>query len=331
MDSYYSLFDRIISRPRSLWLTLGITLLLVLAPLAAAYADGVLSELLSNGSWRAFLVPSIVIIYILLVAPRLAHTEDRIYNSIRPILLIDDKAFEQLVEKDTYISLRTELLAFVAGAVLGLLLVTTNSDLSISWLMLVMTITSACMYGLLFWTISVSVAGAKLNNTLLRQPMKIDPFDITPFEAIGRQSLLIALIFIGGITLSLVMIGFRPGVLLRPETWVVYVPMLLVPFVIFFFSMYPTHRVLAIAKFDEIVAVQGHLQRRFRGLLQCLDEQTDTTNLSAEINALVAYEDQLQSARTWPYNTRMLRTLFFSVLIPASAVAGRAIVSIMFS
>ncbi len=287
--------------------------------------------MLADGSWRALLVPSIVIIYILLVAPRLTRTEGLIYNSIRPILLIEDETFEQLVGEDAHISLRTELLAFVAGAVLGLLLVTTNSYLSYSWLLLVMTITSACMYGLLIWIITVSVAGAQLNNTLLRQPMNIDPFDISPFEAIGRQSLLIALIFIGGVTLSLVMIGFEPGVLLRPETWVIYVPMMLVPFAIFFFSMYPTHRVLATAKSDEIAVVQGHLQRRFRELLQCLDQQIDTHYLSAEINALIAYEDQLRSARTWPYNTRMLRTLFFSVLIPASAVAGRVIASIMFN
>ena len=41
--------------------------------------------------------------------------------------------------------------------------------------------------------------------------------------------------------------------------------------------------------------------------------------LGAEINALVAYETRLQAASTWPYDTAMLRTLFFSVIFPAVA------------
>jgi hypothetical protein len=30
----------------------------------------------------------------------------------------------------------------------------------------------------------------------------------------------------------------------------------------------------------------------------------------------VAYEARVRAAQTWPYNTAMLRTLFFTILIP---------------
>lgn len=40
--------------------------------------------------------------------------------------------------------------------------------------------------------------------------------------------------------------------------------------------------------------------------------------LAAEISALAVYEQRLQATRTWPYDTAMLRTLFFSLIIPAA-------------
>jgi hypothetical protein len=35
-----------------------------------------------------------------------------------------------------------------------------------------------------------------------------------------------------------------------------------------------------------------------------------------EYNALIAYEARLRTVSTWPYNTAMLRTIFFSILAP---------------
>ena len=40
-------------------------------------------------------------------------------------------------------------------------------------------------------------------------------------------------------------------------------------------------------------------------------------------DALLAYEDRLKEARTWRYNTAMLRTLFISVLVPVITVAAK--------
>ena len=63
------------------------------------------------------------------------------------------------------------------------------------------------MYGLLAWTIYATLASTRLTNALLSQPLQIDPFDLSPFEPIGRQSLLNALVFVGGISLSLILIS----------------------------------------------------------------------------------------------------------------------------
>jgi hypothetical protein len=50
-----------------------------------------------------------------------------------------------------------------------------------------------------------------------------------------------------------------------------------------------------------------------------------TVPLGADINALVAYEKRLLAASTWPYDTAMLRTLFFSVILPAIAALARIV------
>lgn len=42
-----------------------------------------------------------------------------------------------------------------------------------------------------------------------------------------------------------------------------------------------------------------------------------TGSQGIEINALVAYEERVLRTRTWPYDTTMLRALFFSLIIPA--------------
>ena len=51
-------------------------------------------------------------------------------------------------------------------------------------------------------------------------------------------------------------------------------------------------------------------------MAESLDKREDVAAISSQINALSIYEKHLMEARTWPYNFSMLRTLFFSVLIP---------------
>ena len=52
--------------------------------------------------------------------------------------------------------------------------------------------------------------------------------------------------------------------------------------------------------------------------------------MGSEINALVAYEERLKATSTWPYDTAMLRTLFFSVIIPGVATLARVISEMSF-
>jgi hypothetical protein len=87
---------------------------------------------------------------------------------------------------------------------------------------------------------------------------------------------------------------------------------------------------LVAAKNRELEPVQQHIKRACRSLVERLDQGENSGTLAAEINALVVYEQRLQAARTWPYNTTMLRTLFFSVFIPLVTVLARLVAEILF-
>jgi hypothetical protein len=64
--------------------------------------------------------------------------------------------------------------------------------------------------------------------------------------------------------------------------------------------------------------------------MQTSETSQDAGMLGAEINALVAFEERLLAASTWPYDTAMLRTLLFSVIIPGGAALARAASEFMF-
>jgi hypothetical protein len=314
-----SWFERLMGTPRSLWVTVGIGLLLTLLPLIAAYLDGVLAELLTNvGSLRFLFLAPAVILYILIIAPVMARADARVLEAFRPLVQLDDDSFERVVERASHINPRAQLLAFGLGAAFGLLLGHTwLTDTEAFWLKLYIPLSVALMFGLLAWVIFASVAGTRRTAELHRQPLRFDIFDLEAFEPIGRQSLLIGLVFVGGIALSMIFSVGRES-FTDWRNWIVYAVLALVPFLLFFLNMRDTHRVLAAEKERELEAVQRTILWACRTLVERIDAAQDTGTLGAEINALVAYENRLQGSRTWPYNTAMIRVLFFSLIIPAT-------------
>jgi hypothetical protein len=109
------------------------------------------------------------------------------------------------------------------------------------------------------------------------------------------------------------------------RNWILYSLLALVAILIFFLNMRPTHRVLAAEKKKELGAVQERILLACRALMARIEAEKDTGTLGAEIGALVAYEKRIQETSTWPYDTAMLRTLFFSVIFPAVAALARIV------
>jgi hypothetical protein len=304
---------------------LGIGLLLVAAPLLMAWLDGVLAEFFGQDTWRLLVLPPVIILYILIIAPIMVRAGEGVLKAFRPVAQIGDDEFALVVVEASQLNPIVEAAAFALGMALGLWSGGAWAvDHGVTWLGVYLPLSIGLMYGLLTWTIYAVIASTRLNTALHRQPLEVDIFDLAPFRPIGRQSLVSALAFIGGLVLSMIF-SFRLSSIYSWEFWLILIIMVIVPVLIFFLSMRDTHRVLSAEKKRELALVQERVVRSSRLLMETSETSQDAGMLGAEINALAAYEERLLAASTWPYDTAMLRTLVFSVIIPGGAALARAV------
>jgi hypothetical protein len=320
MDGNYSLYDRLIGQSRPVWISI-----LIAAPLfLIAYIIGVtqtsLPEFFTEGVWRGLFLPPTIFLYILIVSPILTQMERKLDREFRPLLAIDDIRYQELVAEAAYIPVRKEIAAFAFGAIAGILIGVSDPDLTATWYSIFPIIMTSFVFGLLAWVLYVTAAVGKLIKAFLDQPLKINLFDITPFEAIGKRSLIEALAFLGGVVLSLIFVLSQSNILLGASFWLAYIPLTLAPLAIFFFNMNPTHQVLAAEKEKQLVVVRARLNALSKQLMKTGDHAEDPSEAVA-LSGLINFEQRLAATRTWPYNTGMLRTLFLSIIIPGIITA----------
>jgi uncharacterized membrane protein (UPF0136 family) len=322
-----SIYGRVIAHPRPLWWTIVVCLLILLTPFGAALADGLWMELLSQGNWRPFFTAPIVVIYILVVSQWLAKSDSELLKAFRPLVQIEDDAFDKLAREASRIHPGGEVIALLIGALIGLgISLPWLTWMTTFWLRLYVPVSLCLMWGMLAWVIYYSMASTKLVTALHRQPLKVDILDTKPFEPMGRYSLVSSLAFVGGIALGMVF-GLDVKNIFAWQSWLINLPLLCVPVIVFFLNMRETHRLLAFEKKRQLQAVTQKI-RLASGVMQSRIERDESLGeLAVEFTALVAYETRLRVASTWPYNTGMLRTLFFSILVP---VLARGISVILF-
>jgi hypothetical protein len=170
------------------------------------------------------------------------------------------------------------------------------------------------------------MGSARLTALLYRDVLHEEPFDLTPFEPVGRQGLILALIFVGAITLSLLFIYTRtifsewPGI-------IVYSILVLATVLIFFIVMWPAHRILKRVKEQKLVSVQRSIGQTIVKLETLTAKGADIQPLATEVQLWLTLEQRLKKTRTWPYDTEMLRTLFISVLAPLFLALARFVVT----
>jgi hypothetical protein len=316
MDGNSSLYDRLIGKSRPVWVSI-----LIAAPLfLIAYITGVtqtgLPEFFTEGVWRGLFLPPTIFLYTLILSPILTQMERKLDREFRPLLAIDDVRYQELVAETAYIPIRKEIAVFAMGAVAGMIIGVLDPELTLTWYSIIPIIMTSFVFGLLAWVLYVTAAVGKPIKAFLDQPLRINLFDITPFEAIGKRSLIEALAFLGGVVLSLIFVLSQSNILLGASFWLVYIPLTLAPLAIFFFNMNPTHQVLAAEKEKQLSVVRAGLNTHSKQLLKTADGVADPSEAIALVSGLINYEQRLAATRTWPYNTGMLRTLFLSIVIP---------------
>jgi hypothetical protein len=323
------LFDRFITRPRSLGIRLLVLILLYGGIFLAAALDSALSELWNFFILRVLLLAPTVSIYIWLVAPIMVRYGHLVVNSLRPVINLEDEEFEQLYTSASGIKPAYEIMTFVGGFLLGTALTFSSGFEQLTpWLGVYWLLTAGLMYGLLLWVILVSVLNTRLISKLHQNIGDFDILDPSPFEPVGKQSLLLALVFIGGISISF-LFSFRVANLSTISFWIEYGVLVLFVLLIFFLNMRPTYRVMAAQKNKELASIRDQIYTGSRELQNRLEKDQPAGELPEVIQALAVFEGHLQTARTWPYNTSMLRALVFSVLIPLLSVLARVLVELI--
>jgi hypothetical protein len=326
MDSEYSfsLFDRTVAHPRPVWVTVLLVFIVYLPTLVASASLG-LTDLLINPRSRSVLTAPTAIAYILVIGPIIWSMQPKVINSLRPIILVDDQELARVVRRASSIPPLYEAAAIAVGFFFAFLISGGIPGPGERWQVYVPVATGYVMCGLLGWLGFTAIANTRVISQLLRLPMRVDPLDIKPFEAIGRQSLVIAFAFIGGNTLALLLGNYGSAALANPRFWLLFAPLFLLPVAVFFLNMIPTQRVLSQAKNSELAAVRGELHAAFRLLLERRLAGESSSSLAQDVDALAAYEQYLSEASSWPYNPAILRTLIFGVLVPISTVLARRV------
>lgn len=307
-----------------------VSVLFLLIPFLAALLDGSLPDFLQEGEWRKVLSPTTITVYIWIISPLMARASENVLAELRPLIELDDEQLDDLVQAAERVNPWHELLAITVGLLVGLASVYSSGFTpGWSWLRVYWLISSLLMYAILAWTIYISVTSTRLNAFIHDLPLKINILNPEPFESVGRQSLLLALVFIGGITLSLVF-TYEAAQLSLLEFWVSNILLVVFSISIFFISMRPTHQVLAAEKKRLLDPLTQRINTTCQELVEQLQRGEDPGEIPGLISALAEYEKRLMVARTWPYNVTILRTLFFSVFIPLVSILARFMGDILF-
>ena len=329
MQKPTSIFDRFFNQSRSIWRSILVIAVVLVLPFLAALLDGSLEQFIQQGQWRTILFAPTIALYIWIITPYMTRAGENVLSALRPLVGLNDQDFQAQVYAAEQIKPSHEIAAVAAGVLLGIAATATDIEPVFSWVTLYWFISTILMYGMLAWTIFLAVNSTRFNAALHRMPLQFDILDPKPFETVGRQSLLLALVFIGGITLSL-LFTYSEVRLTAPEFWISNLMFVAFIILIFFLSMRPTHLILAAEKKRVLEPVTKRINDTCRELVRQLEDRKDPGELSGQISALVAYEQRLIAARTWPYNVTILRTLFFSVFIPLVSILARVVADLLF-
>jgi hypothetical protein len=311
-----------------LWLKLLIVLVLLGAPFALARLEGVQLSPPVRVNWRTAVFPVVAIGYLLAVTPWIWRTERKVADGLRPLVIGDPEHYGTLSSRVWWRSSLGDWMAFAIGFLGGISLI---SEWMMAgdwyWVERYVIATYLVLYGFSVWLIYVAVSSACLTALRHRYIQHEDPFDLTCFEPVGWQGLVLALIFIGGVAVSLFFADLR-GFFSHWQTWVIYSILVLSALLVFFVVMWPTHRTLQRVKFQKLAEVQQAIGVVFQSLQASTAGSADT-HLAIEFQTRIMQEQRLKQTRTWPYDTEMLRILFISVLTPLFLAISRAITTLI--
>lgn len=309
----------------ALWRKILLALVFIALPFVLVYLEGTQASLLTRDTWRTAFFPTVATIYVIAVAPWIWRVEKEVVEGLRPLATVELDAYDALTHKGWWRSSLGDWSAFCIGLLVGGLLLFSPLPPELRfWAFRYWMVTVVVMYGVLVWLIYAAMSSARLTALLHRYVVHEDPFDLIPFESVGRQGLILAMIFVGAITLSLLFVYTR-AIFSDWQSITIYSVLVLVTVSIFFIVMWPAHRLLQRVKEQKIADVRRMIGQSFHKLEKLAADEANTQPVAAEVQAWLLLEPRLKQTRTWPYDTEMLRTLFLTILSPLFVALFRTV------
>jgi hypothetical protein len=291
---------------------------LILLLVLAAYLDGDFGQLSSWGFWRGLLDSPVLIIYILVVYPFMWRLWQRAVHAFPPLMPIGDSASKRPMEVPVPNRRREWTALFIGAAFVLLLSQPWSWGLSSGeiWRQVYEIVTFALLFGLLAWLVYIGLSQTRYIARLSRQELRLDIFEPGVLAPIAHWSLGTSLAFIGGISLSLVFQTRQS--LMMWQSITIYAVLLGATVLLFFMSLWSTHKAMARAKKLELELAQKHLTAAYRELKERVtqDRMEGVEKLYTTLTAWSTYERQSKEASTWPFNASIIRRLAVSGLLP---------------
>ena len=310
------LLEELVRRTRLPWYgaTALISLVLLLSLVLAAYLDGVFSRPLDWGVWRGGLQPPVIITYILVIYPLMQRLWDRAVQALVPLLDLDERSRNDIVNSLNAANHRSEWLSVILGAIFWIALSQPWNWIE-DWPDVYGLAVQMIMFGLLGFLVHGGLGNTRQLMKLNRN-VKLDISNPGSMAPVAHWSLGISLAFVGGITIS---VAFQPAEsLMQWQTIVIYAVLLSVTIMIFFISLWGTHRAMLRTKRSELALAREHL----RAALRELKEKTaggpaeGIEKLHSAVAAWGTYERSVRETPEWPYNANLLLRLGASALFP---------------
>jgi hypothetical protein len=241
--------------------------------------------------------------------------------AFRPLLALEDDAFNQLVTDISKPNRRWEWTATILGATffVGAIFQPWNLDWSSGyiWLNAYFVIVTTILYGLLSWLIYDTFISIVRISRLSRKGLKLDIVDVEMLLPVARWSLGISVIFVGAISLSVIE---NWEILLTPNSIAAYVLLGCTTVLIFFLSMRSVHRAMNEAKMNKMAIIRKHMKAVSNEVDKCMEEGqiSEMEKLASTLSVLVNYHKLVSDTPTWPFNADTIRRLFVSMLVPVA-------------
>jgi len=311
------------SRLQWRWIMVIVAALLLLLLALVAYLDGVFADLSHWEFWRNFLDGPTLIIYILVVYPPIWRLWWRAVQSLQALLPVDEGSSKRVVIESPLPNRGWEWAFIIIGAVFWLTLWQpwdweNRWESGAIWLSAYDVVTQTVLFSLLAWLLYSSFSGNRYLSRLGRQNLNVDLFDTSTLTPVARSSLGFTIVFIGGISLSLVFQTQED--LLMWNNIIVWAILVCFVVLLFFLSMWSTHSTMASAKRRELDLAQKHLKTASRELRERAadDSLKGAEELSLTITMWMNYERRIKEVPEWPFNAGIIRRLAVSALAPVA-------------